>query len=213
MENPFRQIIPVDTRLIETFGWSPLQGFQRLDLHLARMARSAAVFGFAFDDTAARDMLVVTGEGPLRCRLTLGQDGFAFTCAAMVPVTGIWTLSIAPQRLKATDPWLVHKTTQRALYDNVRAALPVGVDEAIFLNERDEVCEGTITNLFVERDSGQLVTPPLSCGVLPGVLRQHMIETGQAQTQIIDLEMLQTARQILVGNSLRGLIPSRLPIT
>ena len=111
-------------------------------------------------------------------------------------------------RLSSADPWLRHKTTNRVLYDDARAALPEGVDEWLFLNERGEVCEGTITTLFFDRGEG-LRTPPLACGCLPGVLREEMLDTGVAQVEVLRAEDLGRVR-IAVGNALRGLVPGVL---
>ena len=83
------------------------------------------------------------------------------------PGPEVWRCASPTQRLDPDDPWLRVKTTERALYDAARAALPPGVDEMLFLNRRGEVCEGTIANVFLERD-GVLLTPPLGCGLLPG---------------------------------------------
>lgn len=210
MESPFCGTVPDGTRLIETFGWSPTGGFARLGAHLARMARSAKILGFEFDHTAAKSVLAVSGEAVLRCRLTLGRDGFDFTATPMTPVIHPWRLTIAPDQLSSTDPWLAFKTTRRALYDTTRANLPDTVDETLFLNERDEVCEGTITNLFVTLEGGEILTPSLSSGLLPGILRQTLIANGTAREAVIDLPILRAATSLQMGNSLRGLIPAQL---
>ncbi|MDC0738172.1 aminotransferase class IV family protein [Cognatishimia sp. SS12] len=210
MESALRGQVPSDTQLIETFGWDPTRGFRNLDLHLARMAHSAKALDFAYDEARALYEIDVSGDAPLRCRLTLGDEGFGFTSAPLTAVTGPWHIAIADMRLASADPWLAHKSTQRALYDAARSALPKGVDELLFLNERDELCEGTITNLFLTRADGQMVTPPLSSGLLPGVLRQRLIHEGRVQEQVLGREDLHSAREIHVGNSLRGLIKSTL---
>ena len=210
MESTLRGSVAAGTRLIETFGWFPTMGFQRLDLHLARMERSALQMGYGFNAAAARQCMKTQGDAPLRCRLTLGEDGFEFTATPMAENPPFWTVAIAKQRLSSSDIWLQHKTTQRALYDTARANLPDGIDELIFLNQNDELCEGTITNLFVTLKDGQMVTPPTHCGVLPGVLRQTLIESRQASERVVTRDMLQTAQAIHVGNALRGLIPAVL---
>ncbi|CUI66606.1 aminotransferase class IV family protein [Cognatishimia activa] len=210
MESTLRGSVPAGTRLIETYGWWHDTGFKRLDLHLARMERSARQLGFGFDAAAAHQCMKTQGDAPLRCRLTLGEDGFEFTATPMAENPASWTVAIADQRLSSNDIWLQHKTTQRALYDAARANSPEGIDELIFLNERNELCEGTITNLFVTLKDGQMVTPPIHSGVLPGILRQTLIESGQAREMIITRDHLQTAHAIHVGNALRGLIPAVL---
>ena len=67
--------------------------------------------------------------------------------------------------------------------------------------------EGCFTSLFVERD-GRLLTPPAQLGLLPGVLRRHLLESGRAVEAELRLEDL--ASGFLIGNALRGLIPAVL---
>jgi 4-amino-4-deoxychorismate lyase len=110
---------------------------------------------------------------------------------------------MARERLNSADPWLGHKTTRRAVYDAARAALPQGLDEMIFQNERGEVCEGTITTVFFDRGQG-MRTPPLACGVLPGVLRADL---GAAEEVLLAVDLPRV--RLWVGNALRGLIPAR----
>lgn len=201
-----------DFRLIETLGWRPCAGFGHLDRHLARMGRSAMALGIRFDASAARALLEgqVGGEA-LRCRLTLDAHGqLDLTSAPLgAPTTG-WILAIAEERLNSDNIWLRYKTTRRAQYDRARAALPNGVDELLFLNERDELCEGTITNLFLTLADGSKVTPSLASGVLPGILRETLLSSGEVTERTLTMEDLQNAREIHMGNSLRGLIPARL---
>ena len=71
----------------------------------------------------------------------------------------------------------------------------------VFLNERDEVCEGARTNIFVERD-GALVTPPVSCGLLPGVFRANLLATGRAREKILRLDDL--PGEFFIGNLCAG---------
>jgi 4-amino-4-deoxychorismate lyase len=211
MEGPLCPPPDPGFRLIETFLWTPGAGVQRRAGHLARLARSAARLGIEPQGVEAA-LNELRGEGPLRGRLTVDGQGRAEVTAAPfapLPEGTVWRVALADARLDPGDPWLGVKTTQRALYDRARAALPEGVDEVLFLNTHGEVCEGTITNVFVETDAG-LVTPPLDCGVLPGVLRAEMLETGQAVEKTLTPADLATAGSIWVGNSLRGLIRARL---
>ena len=96
------------------------------------------------------------------------------------------------------------KTSNRGVYDDARAGL-ADLDEVLFLNELGQVCEGTITNVFADLGDG-LVTPPVSCGCLPGILRSEMLASGQASEAVLTLDDLCEARSVFVGNSLRGLI-------
>lgn len=206
MESP---LCPPDTRLIETLGWDGTR-LLRLDRHLARARASAAALGFRWDEGRVRACLApVTGATPLRVRLTVALDGSpAVTTVPMMPAASVWRVALAPERLNPADPFLRHKTTQRALYDHHRAALPAGMDEAIFANRHGLLCEGTITTLFFDLGRG-LATPPVACGCLPGILRRELLDSGACTEAMLPLADLGRAR-LWVGNALRGLIPATL---
>lgn len=193
-----------DLWLIETLGWDGVRVL-REERHLARMGRSAAALGWRFDEGAARAALRGGRGGAARLRLTMGADGdFEVTEGPLPAPAALWRVRVHPVRLSSGDPWLRHKTTKRALYDGARAALPEGVDEWLFLNERGEVCEGTITTVFFDRGDG-VRTPPLGCGCLPGVLREEMLETADAREEVLRGEDLGRVR-LWVGNALRGMV-------
>ncbi len=188
--------------LIETLGWNGVT-FPRLHLHLARLTRSAARLGWPCDRADAETALRRAAPAdPARMRLTLGAGGTLRVQANPQPPTKAeWRLTLAPTRLLSSDPWLTLKSSHRAAYDAARAALSPDIDEAVFQNERGEVCDGTITTLFFDRGQG-LRTPPLSCGLLPGTLRAEL----DLPEEILRTHDLPHVR-LWVGNSLRGLIP------
>lgn len=214
-EGPLRDGDKAGFGLIETLRWEPGAGFLRLDRHLARLTSSASELGFVHpgEQLAAR-IATINGQTPLRVRIELSPGGqidiAAHPYTPLAPDT-VWSLRIATTRLSSNDALLRHKTTRRALYDAARAEYPRdSADEVVMLNERGEVCEGTITSLFSQRDDGILVTPPLSCGLLASVLRAELLETGKAIEGMLRPDDLASARRIFCGNSLRGLIPCRL---
>ncbi|MCB2127658.1 MAG: aminotransferase class IV family protein [Rhodobacteraceae bacterium] len=206
MESP---LCRADTRLIETFGWDGT-ALRRLPAHLARARASAIALGFVWDRAAiTRALASVTGEIPLRVRLTIARNGDAeVTTGPLAPTPPLWHVAVAKDRLNPDLPLLRHKTTERALYDRARATLPGGIDEILFLNSRGEAAEGTITNIFADFGDG-LVTPPLASGCLPGILRAELLAGGVAREAAIPARDLPRAR-LFVGNALRGLIPARL---
>jgi 4-amino-4-deoxychorismate lyase len=210
VEGALRRADAGDLILIETFRWEPGEGFARLPAHLGRLARGAAALGVPLDRAAVdRALAGVGGEGPLRVRLTLDRAGaVAVTAAPLAPGPAVWSVRIAGERLASGDPWLGLKSSRRPAHDAARAALPPGVDEALLLNERDEVCEGTITSVFADLGRG-LLTPPLACGLLPGVLRAELLAAGDCGEAVLRPGDLVGAR-LFVGNALRGLIPARL---
>ena len=208
-----------DYGLIETFKWSPTAGFVRLGLHLDRMERSASQLAFAFDRAAAEQALsrraAAWGEATAdrRVRLQLARSGgLEITHAALVTSKAELNVHLATDRLDPGDPFLRHKTTRRALYDRAFDEAAVqGFDEVIFLNRRGEVAEASRNSVFVEMD-GTLITPPLTSGLLPGVLRQFLIESGRAIEKAVPIELL-TSKPILLGNSLHGLRPVRMHLS
>ncbi|WP_298852426.1 aminotransferase class IV family protein [uncultured Ruegeria sp.] len=208
MESPLRPSAEPDFRLIETLAFRPEQGFVRQDRHLARMARTASALGVPFNSDEATAVLnEAVGDTPLRCRLTLDASGvFDLTTGVLAGNPPIWRVALSDQRLASNDLWLRYKTTHRALYDSARAALPEGIDELLFLNELDELCEGTITNLFLEMPDGRVLTPALSSGLLPGILREELLDKETVIEAVLTLTDLKNAQTVYMGNSLRGLI-------
>jgi 4-amino-4-deoxychorismate lyase len=196
-----------ELRLIETLAWDGAAPV-REGLHLARLARGAAALGWACDTAAAAATLRAGRDTtPARLRLTLdGQGAIAVTAAPMPPPAKLWRLGLAAQRLEAGDPWLGLKTTRRAAYDAARAGLPSGLDEVILCNGAGQVCDGSITTVFFDRGQG-LRTPPLACGLLPGIMRQTLLDSATAREEVLMTVDLPHVR-LWVGNALRGLIPA-----
>ncbi|MBB3317190.1 4-amino-4-deoxychorismate lyase [Rhizobium sp. BK181] len=204
-----------DFSLIETLRWEPEVGFVRLRLHLARLSRSARRIGFPdpTDAAAKLEEAVVGATTALRMRLTfdrLGEIEVTAAPFAPMPEGTIWKVRIAKTRLDSADKLLRMKTTRRGVYETARAEYPMSeADEVLLLNERGEVCEGTITSVFLDDGSGTLRTPPISCGLLSGVLRTELICQRKARVGRISVDDL-TAGKLYMGNSLRGLIPAQI---
>jgi 4-amino-4-deoxychorismate lyase len=216
-ESAFRGGNTADFELIETMRWQPGSGFLRFDRHLARLYGSAAELGFACDPQRVGEVLMNTvgrQEIVLRTRLVLSRNGEAI--ASVLPyeplaADKVWRLQLARVRLDSSDTLLRHKTSRRETYQRARAEYLVNrADEVLLANERGEICEGTITNVFADFGDGMLATPRLDCGLLPGVLRGALLDEGRAREAIYSFDDLKSARALFVGNSLRGLIPARL---
>ena len=184
-------------RLIETMHWN---GFavRHLALHLARLGAGVAALGWPAPDVAA---LNLHRGPPARLRLTADMAGeVVLESTPLPPHAVLWRVGLAGARLGSGDPWLGVKSTRRGAYEAARADLAAGLDEVIFLNERDEVCDGTITSVFFDRGQG-MRTPPLACGLLPGVLRAAMA----VPEEVLMAGDLGHVR-LWVGNAVRGLI-------
>lgn len=206
-----------DFGLIETLLWTRDEGFRLLPEHLARLAASSAALGFAHDDARIRDALNAAAAGAssgrLRVRLVLAREGTIETSVTPIepiPPGTVWRVAVVTRRFSSADPLLRHKTTRRALYEDALtdAAQRCGADEVLFQNERDELCEAARCNLFAPQGD-VLLTPPLSCGLLPGTLRAALLAQGRARESILRLEDISRS-EFFLGNSVRGLVRARL---
>lgn len=206
--------LPPPFGLIETLRCTPGgdMPYPLLELHLARLAASAAHFGMPCAPERLRDALLAHARGlagPHRVRLELSPAGEArITATPLAPLPpGPLRLGLARARLRADDPLLRHKTSARALYDaTLRTADAAGCFDALFLNERGEVAEGARSTIFLDTGEGVLLTPPLKSGALDGVLRRSLLETGEAREAVLRLGDLAGARRLHAGNALRGLV-------
>jgi para-aminobenzoate synthetase/4-amino-4-deoxychorismate lyase len=127
------------------------------------------------------------------------------THALVEEQAGKGKIMVSAIRVSSGDRFLRHKTTCRQLYDQqYERALRQGYDEVLFLNERGEVTEGAISNIFIEKD-GQWFTPPVACGLLPGTYRRHLLETRPAAAErVLQLEDLASADAVYICNAVRG---------
>ena len=206
--------LPNDFELFETMHATRIDGCRHLDLHLRRLRGSADYFGFAYDESSVRALLQKTcaglpATGAHRVRLSLNQAGvYTVQTAALPPLMEPVKLLLAPRPTIANDLFLRHKTTLRTRYDAAwRAAEAHGAFDMLFCNEQGELTEGARSNLFVKLD-GRWCTPPLSAGLLPGVMRAVLLAdpAWDARERSLTLDDLRTAQEIVACNSLRGVL-------
>ncbi len=199
--------------LIETMAFDPEVGIGMLELHLTRMKNSATALGFEFDRHAARNRiqaLCFELEEPAKLRLLAARSGATALETGPMPAALEIPVDVValPNPLDPSDWRLAHKTSDRGFYeDALSAANGMGASEAILVRHDGLVTEGSFTNIFVERD-GILLTPPVSLGLLPGVLREYLIEKGRAREAELTLDDLAEGFQL--GNAVRGLFAARI---
>jgi Branched-chain amino acid aminotransferase/4-amino-4-deoxychorismate lyase len=113
-------------------------------------------------------------------------------------------IAISRYKTKSDDPFLYHKSTHRELYDKeFKRYSAKGYFDIIFCNEKNEITEGAITNIFVQIKD-RYYTPPLGCGLLNGIQRQVIIKKLKAQEKILYRKDLKKADKIILTNSVRG---------
>jgi para-aminobenzoate synthetase/4-amino-4-deoxychorismate lyase len=220
LKGQFLTKVDAPFELIETMRWERGLGIYLLERHLTRLQTSAAHFGYPFDRDkvlAALDAEIAKlDRDPHMMRLLLAEDGALTLTSTRIelPAKGtVWRFAISDQRVDEKDPLFFHKTTRRQFYDREmeRQKALTGCDEVVFLNKKGELTEGTRTNLFIELD-GRLFTPALTCGLLPGTLREELIDLPRAHASeaVLTLADLARAERIYLGNSVRGLVKAEL---
>jgi para-aminobenzoate synthetase/4-amino-4-deoxychorismate lyase len=212
-----------DFYLFETLHGSREGGLRSLDRHLARLAGSARTFDFEYDPEAIRSAALECGAGlphemPHRIRIRLERSGaFTVQCFPLQPLhSGTVRLifgadwDFVPQH--SANPMLLHKSSLRDEYDRGwQFAESKGAFDLLFINERGELTEGGRTNLFLRLEN-RWWTPPLTSGVLPGIMRSILLEDidFDANERVLVPEDLFRAEEILLCNSLRGAMKAEL---
>ncbi|NNF53416.1 MAG: aminodeoxychorismate synthase, component I [Acidimicrobiales bacterium] len=217
--------------LIESLRFSPDEpsladdhGYWLLDLHLDRLLRSAEFFQFRFDPEYIRAELVdMHPPSAAKVRLLLNPSGGVSITHAPLGATGHFGLEpptagirkpvvIDSVPVMANDPFLAHKTTHRTIYDRA-GARNAGAADVILVNSTGCVTESLSANLVIRDDSGRLLTPPSSSGLLPGVFRRHLlVNTALLEEPITTDELRRAADQANAWliNSVRGWVPLTL---
>jgi para-aminobenzoate synthetase / 4-amino-4-deoxychorismate lyase len=200
----------------------------RLAAHLERLQYSASVLRIPYVaarviEAVERACLAIPSSLPYRLRIDLLSDGSVTAVShALEPianeVTIFWASKVLPDAnqaiMQSSNLLLAHKVNKRTLYDLAwKNAVALGGFDAVFLNEAGFVTEGGRSSIFIQpKGSNQWLTPPLSAGVLTGVMRQSLLDDPQWDTHQATLTAadLVDADRILVCNALRGAVPAVL---
>ncbi len=201
-------------QLLETILWELEKGFSFLSWHLDRLMSSAEYFLFPIKRETVEsqlrrqeEALRATGD-PHRVRLLVDSAGMIRIETNPLDPVRSHRVRFSVKQRNSSDRFLYHKTTNRNLYEEeLRLARNEGYLDVLFLNEREELTEGTISNVFVEKD-GMYCTPPIPCGVLPGIYRRHLLETRPfpIAERVLYKEDVLSADAVWLTNSVRGMI-------
>lgn len=196
--------------LLETMAFDPVDGIRLLELHLERLKASAAALDFIFDRHDVRNELQAATfrlRERSRLRLLVSRRG---SIAIEVREHRTWPqaimqVAVVPRKVPGDDSSLAHKTTDRAIYRD--ALKRGGTYEVLMTDHEGFLTEGCFSSVFVERGD-KLVTPPLSRGLLPGVLRRSLLEMGEAVEA--DLRPRDLENGFFIGNAARGMVAATL---
>ncbi|BAU44638.1 aminodeoxychorismate synthase component I [Leptolyngbya sp. O-77] len=192
--------------LLESMLWTPEAGIAWGDRHLARLRASADYFGFTVDwdavENAIQQRLATLPPQPHKLRLIVPPTHPPTVEAqAIAPLPRVYRVAIAQTPIDSGNPFLYHKTTHRLVYMQAQQAHPEA-DDTLLWNERGELTETCIANLVLELD-GEWVTPPVHCGLLPGIYRSFLLEQGKIKERIVRLGDLSRCTRILLINAVR----------
>jgi para-aminobenzoate synthetase/4-amino-4-deoxychorismate lyase len=210
--------MPAEFELFETIYATSADGCRYLDRHLQRLHASASYFNFRFDEKKIRAQLheacmQFSAATPYRLRLALQCDGHCvIQTAPLSALAGPVKILLASTPTFAADLFLRHKSTIRSSYDAAwRAAEQQGAFDQLFCNQEGQLTEGGRSTVFVKLD-GHWYTPPLSAGVLPGVMRAVLLEDADwnAEEKVLSLTDLRRAEEVVVCNALRGALPATI---
>ncbi|MEA2081752.1 MAG: aminodeoxychorismate synthase component I [Elusimicrobiota bacterium] len=181
---------------------------KNLSAHLDRMRRSAAYFGFYFNDKKIRGVLsgkiCKLPHGRRKIRVLLSENGNVSVTAGRAFAPRALKLLFCGRKVDSSNRFLYHKTTERALFDTeLAAARKKGFFDLVFVNEKGLVTEGAVTNVYVEK-KGCIYTPPASCGLLKGTIRQKLLADGKAREKNLCPGDLKNADAVYVSNAVVG---------
>lgn len=181
----------------------------RIDEHFKRLKEAAGFLGFVFRGKEILDELNEIVEkhpmGRYRIRLLISKDGIFEVEISPLNKFKEYRLCLSDTPTDSSSKFLFYKTTERKLYsEKLALAIQSGYYDCVFTNERGEITEGARTNVYLEKD-GLLLTPPISSGLLNGIIRDQLLRDGRAREEVLCLSDLNKGK-IMISNSLIGLV-------
>ena len=205
-----------NSEILETFLWQPRTGVKNFSQHKKRLIKTANELKYPFKEVHFQNAIksIISVDKPQRVRLALNNLGeFNIQQSDYEPyqINSEVTFSLSKYPLSDKVQVTRHKVSDRNFYDGERNRIRklTEADEVIFLNNKNEICEGSYTSIFIKKN-GVLVTPPLSSGLLPGILRADLLEKKQAIERTLTITDIIEAEEVFLGNSLRGLMKAKL---
>jgi para-aminobenzoate synthetase/4-amino-4-deoxychorismate lyase len=183
------------------------------DEHLQRLKQAAEFFLFIYDETnilstLSKEVGKLDKTKNYKVRLTISKWGEPKVEFAQIAETSKkFKVALSKMKIDPESSFYYFKTTSRELYINeLKKYSDQGFDEVIFFNERDELCEGSFTNIFLKINN-EWFTPPVYCGLLNGVYRKYLIDNDNSiNEKVLIMKDLKDAEEIILTNSVRKII-------
>ncbi|HDY88620.1 MAG TPA: aminodeoxychorismate synthase component I [bacterium] len=193
--------------------------YRLLKQHVQRMQDSAHYFDFRFDAEELATYLKkyaeqFTDNCNYRVRVLCDRSG-TFHAENSQIGSSIKTqnahVAFSGKTMDSRNVLLYHKTTHRTVYNEMyKKALEKGLADVIFINEKGEVTEGCISNIFIKKNK-ELITPPVKCGILNGLMRQYIIKKAKnVREDILTQDDIRKADSLYICNSVRGITRIKL---
>lgn len=193
--------------LLETILWENGNYFL-LDYHLRRLKNSADYFLFKLDEDNIKNELTnisanFSENKKFKIRLLLNKWGsIKIEFSEIFENSSEIKIILSRNNRSNNEKFLYHKTTYRPWDEELKTAKQKGYDEVLFINEKDELLEGAISNLVIEKNL-KLFTPPIELGILNGCYRQYLLENAKCEEKLLILNDLVNADKIIICNSVR----------
>ena len=172
--------------------------------HLERLTKASRYFSFPFDPEELRQKIeeecqVCDSHQDYRLRISLSKSGeMEVSRQVLEPLSPTFCKAkLCLQEADLNQAFTYFKTTHRP-------HLNLDKQEIIYHNAAGELLETSIGNLVL-KINGKLYTPPISLGILPGIYRQHLLETGQVEEKVLTVPDLDQAEAVYGCNAVRGL--------
>ena len=184
-----------------------------LEEHLQRLKESADYFLFNYDYEKVKDTILSVAESVdiSRCyklKINLDKWGKVTSQNSIIEKNrDNVRIIISEERINSKNKYQYFKTTNRKLYDyELQKFKNEDFYDVIFLNEKDEISEGSFTNIFIKLNNKWL-TPKIKCGILNGVYRQYLLNDKTTYSEsILKLDNLRNVENIIITNSVRKIV-------
>jgi branched-subunit amino acid aminotransferase/4-amino-4-deoxychorismate lyase len=200
---------PLGTGLFETLR-TENGSVQFLARHMRRVVASARVLEIPVPDEdlvsqAIDELLAATPHEVGRLRLSFSKERFIATHDSYTSEEKPLKVMVSHE-LSSTVGRQYKSFPYSARLNMLQEAITAGCDELIQIDQHDRVCEGAVSN-YAFRIGGQWRTPPITAGILPGVIRAIAVEKCGVVVKDLSRADLTSCEAAIVLSSLKIALP------